>query len=69
MPFPNWPGIIEESVSILRILLLAGTNFSVLVVRCIWQVIILVFFFCLLISYVFPIDYKYIKRNRTANKF
>ena len=28
----------------LRLLLLAGTNFSVLVVRCIWQVFILAFF-------------------------
>ena len=29
----------------LRLLLLAGTNFSVLVVCCIWQVLILVFYF------------------------
>ena len=50
----------------LRLLLLTGTNFSILVVRCIWQVLILAFF--LMISYVFPIHYKYIKSNRTANK-
>ena len=37
----------------LRLLLLAGTNFSVLVVCCIWQVLILAF---LTISYVFLID-------------
>ena len=36
----------------LRLLLLAGTNFSVLVVCCIWQVFILAFF------NVFLIDYK-----------
>ena len=30
-------------VSTLRLLLLAGTNFSVLVVCCIWQVLILIF--------------------------
>ena len=38
----------------LRLLLLAGTNFSDLVVCCIWQVLILAI--CLMISYVFLID-------------
>ena len=35
----------------LRLLLLAGTNISVLVVRCIWQVFILAFFDEFLIDY------------------
>ena len=35
----------------LRLLLLAGTNFSVLVVCCIWQVFILAFFDEFLIDY------------------
>ena len=39
----------------LRLLLLSGTNFSVLVLCCIWQVLILAF---LMISYVFLIDCK-----------
>ena len=39
----------------LRLLLLAGTNFSVLVLCCIWQVFILAF---LMIRYVFLIDYE-----------
>ena len=38
--------------STLRLLSLAGRNFSVLVVCSIWQVLILAFFF-LMISYVF----------------
>ena len=45
----------------LRLLLLAGTNFSVLVVCCIWQVLILAFF--VMISYVVLIDYKKIERQ------
>ena len=45
----------------LRLLLLAGTNFRVLVVCCIWQVLILAFF-KKMISYVFLIDYKKIER-------
>ena len=34
----------SKSLVTLRLLLLAGTNFSVLVVCCIWQVLILAFF-------------------------
>ena len=34
-----------QYIRTLRLLLLAGTNFSVLVVCCIWQVLILAFFF------------------------
>ena len=37
-------GICNSYLYTLRLLLLAGTNFSVLVVCCIWQVLILAFF-------------------------
>ena len=38
-------GVLADTILItLRVLLLAGTNFSVLVVCCNWQVLILAFF-------------------------
>ena len=40
-----------DQIITLRLLLLAGTNFSVLVVYCIWQVLILAFFDEFLIGY------------------
>ena len=45
------PNIDTDVKSTLRLLLLAGTNFSVLVVCCIWQVFILAFFDEFLIDY------------------
>ena len=50
----------KVALKTLRLLLLAGTNFSVLVVCCIWQVLILAVFllFFLKISYVKKIEWR-----------
>ena len=47
----------------LRLLLLAGTNFSASVVCCIWQVLILAFLKRLVVFFLL------ITKNRTAKKF